>query len=161
MNTIDPSSKGVIPGWEKALYSVDNVHRYINEETGQVYLEKVPGSSTGCIKWRMDFGCSGLLVDEVTMRLKCVEDYGGEIMITLMGIPGHKRLRYAIGEKKHSFYIIKAVRANCRHLGLQQREGRVGELCLSPQIALDAQTKMAVVRRIRKNGKITVNNLGG
>lgn len=49
----------------------------------------------------MDFGCSGLLVDEVTMRLKCVEDYGGEIMITLMGSPGHKRLRYAIGEKKH------------------------------------------------------------
>ena len=94
------------------------------------------------------------------MRLKCVEDYGGEIMITLMGSPGHKRLRYAIGEKKHKF-VIKAVRAKCRHLGLQQREGRVGELCLSAQTALDAQTKMAVVQRIRKNGKITVNNLGG
>ena len=39
------------------------------------------------------------------MRLKCVEDYGGEIMITLMGSPGHKRLRYAIGEKKHSLVI--------------------------------------------------------
>lgn len=38
MNTIDPSSKGVIPGWEKALYSVENVHRYINEETGQVTM---------------------------------------------------------------------------------------------------------------------------
>ena len=47
----------------------------------------------------MDFGCSGLLVDEVTMRLSCVEDYGGEIIITLMGSPGHKRLRYAVGKK--------------------------------------------------------------
>ena len=40
INTIDPSSKGVIPGWEKALYSVDNVHRYINEEIGQVTIWK-------------------------------------------------------------------------------------------------------------------------
>ncbi|XP_068716310.1 uro-adherence factor A-like isoform X1 [Montipora foliosa] len=96
-NTIDPSSKGVIPGWEKALYSVESVRRHINEDIGQVYLERIPGSSTGCIKWRMDFGCSGLLVDEVTMRLSCVEDYGGEIIITLMGSPGHKRLRYAVG----------------------------------------------------------------
>ena len=58
----------------------------------------MPGSSAGCIKWRMDFGCCGLLVDEVTMRLSCVEDYGGEIMIALMGSSGHKRVRYAAGE---------------------------------------------------------------
>ena len=65
----------------------------------QVYLERVPGSSTGCIKWHIDFGCCGLLVDEVTLRLSCVEEYGGEITVTMTGIPGQKRVRYAVGKK--------------------------------------------------------------
>ena len=65
----------------------------------QVYLERVPGSSTGCIKWHIDFGCCGLLVDEVTLRLSCVEEYGGEITVTVTGIPGQQRVRYAVGKK--------------------------------------------------------------
>jgi len=64
----------------------------------QVYLERVPGATTGCIKWRINFGCCGLLVDEVTVRLSCVEDHGGEVVATLMGTPGQKRVRYPIGE---------------------------------------------------------------
>lgn len=36
------------------------------------------------------------------MRLSCVEDYGGEIVVTLMGTPGQKRLRYPIGEASNS-----------------------------------------------------------
>ena len=35
-DAIDPSSKGVIPGWDKAIYSVDNVRRHLNEDIGQV-----------------------------------------------------------------------------------------------------------------------------
>lgn len=35
-DAIDPSSQGVISGWDKVLYSVDSVHRQINEEAGQV-----------------------------------------------------------------------------------------------------------------------------
>lgn len=35
-DAIDPSAKGVISGWDKVLYSVDSVHRLINEEAGQV-----------------------------------------------------------------------------------------------------------------------------
>ena len=50
------------------------------------------------------------------MRLKCVEDYGGEIMITLMGSPGHKRLRYAVGEKKP--LLVRPYETNRRHLCL-------------------------------------------
>ncbi|KAJ7389872.1 Peptide-N(4)-(N-acetyl-beta- glucosaminyl)asparagine amidase [Desmophyllum pertusum] len=96
-DAIDPSAQGVLPGWDKALYSVDSVHRLINEEVGQVYLERVPGSNTGCIKWHVNFGCCGLLVDEVTIRLSCVEDFGGEIVVTLMGNPSQKRVRYPIG----------------------------------------------------------------
>ena len=64
----------------------------------QVYLEREPGANTGCIKWRINFGCCGLLMDEVTIRLSCVEDYGGEVVATLMGTPGQKRVRYPIGE---------------------------------------------------------------
>ena len=63
-----------------------------------MYLERVPGSNTGCVKWRMDFGCCGLLVDEVTIRLSCVEDYGGEIVVTMMGEPNRQRVRYAVGK---------------------------------------------------------------
>ena len=65
-------------------------------------MERVPGANTGCIKWRINFGCCGLLVDEVTLRLSCVEDYGGEIVVTLMGTPGQKRVRYLIGEASNS-----------------------------------------------------------
>ncbi|XP_078376852.1 uncharacterized protein LOC144660155 isoform X2 [Oculina patagonica] len=96
-DAIDPSAQGVISRWDKVLYSVDSVHRHINEEVGQVYLERTPGSNTGCIKWRINFGCCGLLVDEVTIRLSCVEEYGGEVVVTLMGTPGEKRVRYPIG----------------------------------------------------------------
>ena len=64
----------------------------------QVYLERTPGSNTGCIKWRINFGCCGLLVDEVTIRLLCVEEYGGEVLVTLTGSPGEKRVRYPIGK---------------------------------------------------------------
>lgn len=71
----------------------------------QVYLERVPGADTGCVKWRINFGCCGLLVDEVTIRLSCVEDYGGEVVATLMGTPGQKRVRYPIGEAQSSPYI--------------------------------------------------------
>ena len=35
-DAIDPSSKGVIPGWDKAMFSVDNVRRHLNEDIGQV-----------------------------------------------------------------------------------------------------------------------------
>lgn len=47
----------------------------------------------------MDFGCSGLFVDEVIMCLLCVEDYGGEIIIILMGSLGYKWLCYVVGKK--------------------------------------------------------------
>lgn len=47
----------------------------------------------------MDFGCCGLLIDEVTIRLSCVEEYGGEITVTMTGIPGQKRVRYAVGKE--------------------------------------------------------------
>jgi len=35
-DAIDPSSTGVIPGWDKAIFSVDNVRRHLNEDIGQV-----------------------------------------------------------------------------------------------------------------------------
>ena len=66
----------------------------------------MPGSSTGCIKWHIDFGCCGLLVDEVTLRLSCVEEYGGEITVTMTGIPGQKRVRYAVGNIRKSRLTI-------------------------------------------------------
>ena len=85
------------PSWR--FLSVRN-HVYVQFlSCPQVYLERVPGSSTGCIKWHIDFGCCGLLVDEVTLRLSCVEEYGGEITVTMTGIPGQKRVRYAVGKK--------------------------------------------------------------
>ena len=37
-------------------------------------------------------------MDEVTIRLSCVEDFGGEVVVTLMGTPGQKRVRYPIGK---------------------------------------------------------------
>ena len=63
-----------------------------------MYLEKVPGFDTGCVKWHFDFGCCGLLVDEVTLRLSCVEDFGGEVVVILAGHPGQQRVRYPAGE---------------------------------------------------------------
>lgn len=41
-------------------------------------------------------------MDEVTIRLSCVEDYGGEVVVTLMGTPGQKRVRYPIGENPNT-----------------------------------------------------------
>lgn len=35
-DAIDPSAQGVISGWDKVLYSVDSVHRHINEDVGKV-----------------------------------------------------------------------------------------------------------------------------
>ncbi|PFX30484.1 uncharacterized protein LOC111323498 isoform X2 [Stylophora pistillata] len=102
-DAIDPSAQGVISGWDKVLYSMDSVRRTVNEEIGQVYLESLPGSNTGYIKWRIDFGCCGLQVDEVTLRLSCLEDYGGEIVVTLTGHPGEKRVRYPIGSDYVTF----------------------------------------------------------
>lgn len=37
-DAIDPSSQGVITGWDKALYTVDSVRRHIDEDIGQVTM---------------------------------------------------------------------------------------------------------------------------
>ena len=53
-DAIDPSSKGVIPGWDKAIYSVDNVRRHLNEDIGQVThpLVEFIVETTGYPSWR-------------------------------------------------------------------------------------------------------------
>ena len=53
-DAIDPSSKGVIPGWDKAIFSVDNVHRHLNEDVGQVTqpLAEFILETTGHPSWR-------------------------------------------------------------------------------------------------------------
>ena len=53
-DTIDPSSKGVIPGWDKAMFSVDNVRRHLNEDIGQVThpLAEFILEKTGYPSWR-------------------------------------------------------------------------------------------------------------
>ena len=47
-------------------------------------------------------------MDEVTIRLSCVEDFGGEIIVTVMGSPGQKRVRYAVGENRQIISRDKA-----------------------------------------------------
>ena len=53
-DAIDPSSKGVIPGWDKAIYSVDSVRRHLNEDIGQVThpLVEFIVETTGYPSWR-------------------------------------------------------------------------------------------------------------
>lgn len=53
-DAIDPSSKGVIPGWDKAMFSVDNVRRHLNEDIGQVThpLAEFILETTGYPSWR-------------------------------------------------------------------------------------------------------------
>ena len=119
----------------------------------QVYLERVPGSSTGCIKWHIDFGCCGLLVDEVTLRLSCVEEYGGEITVTMTGIPGQKRVRYAVGTKIKTDNSIRVLQRkglwhcwwfhfvyNATHASLFVM--RIGKLLVDEKITALYQTNM-------------------
>lgn len=73
-------------------------YRNVDEEAGEVYFDRTKQSTTGNLKWKFDFSSSGLLVNEVTIRLNYLDSHGGEITTTIVGDSG-KRVHYLKGIK--------------------------------------------------------------
>lgn len=64
----------------------------------QVYLDRKNHTTTGNLKWQFNIGSCGLLVDQISLKVKAVADFGGEIIVTLIGDSGRQRVKYQGGE---------------------------------------------------------------
>lgn len=49
----------------------------------KVYLERTKGSSTGQLNWKMDFTPSGLVVDQVSIKVESRNSNGGDVLVML------------------------------------------------------------------------------